>query len=101
MDRRLLLQQMLEEIPGAKKVYFQPPENIRLEYPCIIYNRSRTNDIRAANIRYTSRIQYLITVIDRDPDSIIVPSVANLTFCSLTNHFVKDGLNHDVFTLYF
>lgn len=100
MDRRLTLQSILET-QGAKQVYFQPPENIRLEYPCIIYSRARSTDRHADNNRYHSQMRYLITVIDRNPDSQIVSTIQNLPFCSLTNHFVKDGLNHDVFTLYF
>ena len=36
-ERRLQLQSKLEEVIGSRNVYFQPPETMRLEYPCIVY----------------------------------------------------------------
>jgi hypothetical protein len=37
MGHRLQLQTLLEET--AEHVYFQPPPNIQMQYPCIIYGR--------------------------------------------------------------
>ena len=33
-------QTVLESIPGVEKVYFQPPESVKLVYPCILYEYS-------------------------------------------------------------
>ena len=38
MKTRVDLQQKLEDFLGSRNVYFQPPENIRLKFPCIIYS---------------------------------------------------------------
>ena len=40
MASRLNLQDKLEEVLGSKQVYFQPPESLKLKYPCIVYSRS-------------------------------------------------------------
>lgn len=93
------LQQLLELI--TPKVYFQPPENIRLVYPCILYELNDINMKYADNSPYNSTKRYMITVIDRDPDSAIKEAIALLPLCSFDRFFTADNLNHDVFTLYF
>ena len=45
-------QTVLESIPGVEKVYFQPPESVKLVYPCILYEYSRASHIYADNITY-------------------------------------------------
>lgn len=99
MAPRLLLQSLLEEI--TENVYFQPPTNISLSYPCIVYERDNANSIFANNENYRYTKRYLVTVIDRDPDSVLPDKVAALPFCSFNRFFTADGLNHDVFNLFF
>lgn len=101
MDRRLALHDILIHIPGVKKVYFQPPENLQIEYPCIVYNRSRSRIFNADNIKYIGKQSYQLTVMDRDPDSHIREEVSRLPYTDHNQSFVKDSLNHDVFTIYF
>jgi hypothetical protein len=101
MDR-LLLESLLESLVGEDgKVYFQPPENMQLVYPCIIYTRFRADTAFADNgpYRYTKR--YLVTVIDRNPDSVIPDKVAALPLTLHNRFFAANGLNHDVFYMYF
>lgn len=101
MDRRLQLQEALEEILGSKNVYFQPPPNIKLRYPCIIYNRSM-EDVKFADDRpYKRKKRYKVTVIDANPDSHIPDEVASLPLCNFDRHYTSDNLNHDVYNLYF
>jgi hypothetical protein len=105
---RLQLQTLLENLlvtdeqPDAKlKVYFQPPANVQMEYPCVVYQRSYLDTKFAGNAPYRLTKQYLVTVIDRDPDSVIPDKVAALPLCSFDRAFVADSLNHDVFRLFF
>jgi hypothetical protein len=99
MAPRVDLQTLLETI--TPHVYFQPPTNVRLQYPCIIYARDQESADYAGNNLYKHRKRYLVTVIDTDPDSIIPDAVRNLPFCAFDRHYVGDNLNHDVFNLYF
>ena len=101
MGLRTDLQVVLEQLLGSSNVYFQPPSNIQLIYPCIIYERSYCNTTFADNKPYSLNKRYSLTVIDRDPDSTIVDKVINLPMCSFDRHYVSDNLNHDVFNLYF
>lgn len=101
MAPRVELQALLEEILGSDKVYFQPPTNITLVYPCIIYKRDTTVTRFADNAPYRNTKRYQVTVIDRDPDSDIPDKVAELPVCLFNRFYTADNLNHDVFNLFF
>ena len=101
MDRRLRLQKLLVEILEMKHVYHQPPENVKMEYPAIVYSKQTEDDIFANNLKYKTQDEYQLTVIDRNPDSKFPGKISKLPFTSHNTRFVKDGLYHDVFTLYY
>jgi len=95
------LHQILVEVLGSDNVYFQPPSNIVMKYPCIVYNRDQNHTRHANNALYRYMKRYQVTIIDRDPDSEIPDKVAHLPLCSFNRFFRADNLNHDVYTLYF
>lgn len=101
MGRRLALQALLEGFAGKGNVYFQPPANIVMNYPAIVYERDNIDYQHADNIPYGMTNRYQVTVIDRRPESPISESVAQLKMCSFSRHFASDNLNHDIYTLYF
>lgn len=82
-------------------VYFQPPESVKLLYPCIIYNRSSGDTQFADNNPYVFQKRYQVMVIDPDPDSEILEKVASMPMCVMDRHYTANNLNHDVFNLYF
>lgn len=101
MGQRLELQTLLEEILGSRHVYFQPPANVQMQYPCVVYKRSTAETGFAGNKPYRYTKRYTVTVIDRDPDSGIPDKVAALPRCVHSIFFTADNLNHDVFNIYF
>ena len=101
MAQRQKLQTLLETILASDHVYFQPPTSVQMAYPCIVYQRDYANTTFADNAPYTHTKRYMVTVIDRDPDSTTVDKVAMLPRCLFSRHFVADGLNHDAYSLYF
>jgi hypothetical protein len=96
---RLDLQTIFEAL--ADNVYFQPPHNIQMAYPCIVYKRDQGDTIFAGNLPYRHKKRYEVTVIDSDPDSDIPDKVAALPLTQRRRFFTVDNLNHDVFVLYF
>ena len=98
MDRRLSLDQTLRSL--TDNVYFQPPENLKLRYPCILYELENMKATHANNSPYAVHYHYSLTVIDRDPESAIARKIAQLPMCRHERHFVNDNLHHDVFTIY-
>lgn len=101
MEKRHQLQSILEAVLGSRNVYFQPPEAFKMAYPCIRYERDNAKSVFANNAPYRHTKRYQVTVIDRDPDSAIPDRVAALPLCTFSRHYTADGLNHDVYSLYF
>ena len=101
MAPRSELQTILTSILGSNNVYFQPPPTLLMKYPCIVYNRATVDTDYANNEPYRRDKKYQVTVIDRDPDSLIPDKVGELPLCAHVRFFTSDGLNHDVFNLFF
>lgn len=99
MGKRSDLHELFKII--VPNVYFQPPPDFKMVYPCIVYKRDDITVRFADNTKYKTSTRYQATVIDRNPDSDIPDKVANLPLCSFERFFTTDGLNHDVFNLYF
>lgn len=95
------LQLLLEDILGSEYVYFQPPANVRMKYPAIVYSLDDIDDLKADNDRYVRNKSYQVTVIDKDPDSEIADRVSDLQYCSFERAYAADNLNHFVFRVFY
>jgi len=87
----------------SDNVYFQPTSDIRLQYPCIIYNVDEIEVLRADDgVAYKVDRSYNLTIIDEDPDSEIpyriIQEFAYSTFVGVD---VTDGLYHNRMKLYY
>lgn len=101
-DKRLELHQILSEVLGSTRVYFQPPENIKINYPCVIYARNYANARHADNNTYSFRYRYQITYIDREPDSDFPERlIQRLPMCVYDRSYTADNLNHEVLNVYY
>ena len=102
MDRRLTLHAELIRILGSNNVYFQPPESLKMKYPCIRYKKSRPRVNHADDIRYFKKNHYEITVIDTNPDTDIPDKIAdNFEFCSIERYYNSNNLTHCALDLYY
>jgi hypothetical protein len=99
MALRLALHDLLTQI--TEHVYFQPPTNVQMQYPCIVYVRDGSHTDYADNEHYRLLKRYQVTVIDRNPDNNLPDQVEELSFCEFNRFFAADNLNHWVFTLFF
>jgi hypothetical protein len=101
MKKRIELQQLLEETIGSRNVYFQPPENLEMKYPCVRY---KLNDLPvdfANNRVYKMEKRYELTYIDEDPDNEMFETIAQLPCCRMVRSYVYDGLYCYVYNLYY
>ena len=96
MNTRLGLDATLRDILGSSNVYFQPPENLKMRYPCIRYS---LYDIQNGHA-YLSNNAYQLILIDPDPDNPYVNKIKDLPLCSFDRYYAADNLNHYVFTIY-
>ena len=98
---RLTLQSTLEGLLGSRNVYYQPPETLKMEYPCIRYSKSNITSRHADNIKYVNKNRYEIMIIDKHPDNAVIEKILELPLSSYDRHYTADNLNHDVIRLYY
>lgn len=101
MERRIELHNKLVAALGSRNVYFQPPPSVRMNYPAIRYSRSNIDNTYSNDEVYGQSFIYEVTVIDEDPDSVVVGAVSKIKGCSHTRSYTADGLNHDVFKIFY
>ena len=102
MKNRLEFDSELRSFLGVPNVYFQPPENIKLKYPCIIYHLRNINSLYADNIAYKNMKGYEVTIICKDPDNNLVEEfLEQFEYASFDRFFVNDNLNHYTFVVFF
>lgn len=101
--RRLKFSSQLEQIfldAGLPvNLYFEPPASVRMKYPAIIYSRDQILNRNADNAVYMQRDEYLVTVVDKDPDSYLVRAVSELPKSRWERGFVVDNLHHSLFSI--
>lgn len=86
---------------GEENVYYQPPANLRMKYPCIRYELDKIRNRDANNRVYRQTVHYTVTVIDTKPDSEMTAAMSLLEKVSHDRHFVSDNLYHDVFSVWY
>lgn len=102
MVKRLQLHDELEGILGTDKVYFQPPENVKLSYPCIVYKKAPPSTNNADNNTYTYTRCYELTAIYIDPDDDLGERIVkHFSMCKLGKSYTYENLHHDPITLYY
>ena len=101
MHSRLTLHEELVAILGSRYVYFQPPESVKMNYPCIVYERRDIDNMHADDMPYLQPVRYRVIVIDRDPDSQIVVKMSQFKTANYLNHYVANELNHDTFEIFY
>ena len=96
MATRLDLQEKLEEALGSSNVYYNPPETLKLKYPCIVYSVENITTVYANNLPYLNTKSYKVIIISRDPDHPAIKEVMKFPMMKHVSRYVVDGLYHDV-----
>ena len=97
---RYALHKELQEFSDA--VYFQPPSNIRMNYPCIVYHKTPKIKELANDKWYFKKQGYQLTVIDKDPDSFIADDLEDhFQYCTISQYYTNDNLQHVTLELYY
>ena len=97
---RIELQEALEDFLGSRNVYYQPPESIKLKYPCILYEKSRIQQVYADNVTYLKHKSYELTLIYRDADSTLPDDILDyFQGISFDRSYKTDNLYHETYTI--
>ena len=70
-------------------------------YPAVVYALSDVPVEYADNLPYRQTRRYMVTVIDKDPDSVVWEHISRLPTASFNRFFTADNLNHWVLSVYF
>jgi len=98
LGRRLQLDAILTTI--TEHVYFQPPEDIRMEYPCVVYEKAPGSTKYADNKPYAYDQQYELKLITEDPDDPIFDELVALSMSKHSQSYVAENLYHHVFAIF-
>ncbi len=105
-NKRLELHEILCEIinitepDGNRHVYFQPPESVKMKYPAIVYSLDDIDVKRANDALYLKAPGYLVTLIDKSPNSGYINKILEIPHCSFVDSYSVDNLNHFIFKIY-
>lgn len=85
------------------RCYFQPPESLKMSYPCIVFSRARPDNIHADNLIYRRVHRYNVTYLTHDPDDPLIEGIEDhFSMCQLDRPSnAANGLNHYHYDLYY
>ena len=95
------MQTTLEEMLGNENVYYNPPENIKLKYDCIVYSKKEIRTRRANDSVYSKDNCYEGIVIALEPDPEVLDKLLELPYFSLGQFYIASNLYHYPFTIYY
>lgn len=102
MNRRPELDPIFKRLIGNDNVYFQPPEDLKMSYPCIRYKLSDIKQTKSNNSLYTHTQGYDVVYITREPDSRLVDDILKeFEMISFQNVMVVNNLYHYRYRLYY
>lgn len=91
---------LLQQAVQHNRVYFQPPENLKIVYPAVIFHLSKIEVDRASDVPYKGAREYSVTLITKDPEPYVIDEILKIPYSSLDTTYISDGMNHFVFTIY-
>lgn len=99
MGRLALNEELKRFIPY---VYFQPPENLTMNYPCIVYSKTGKDRKHANDSTYLRKQLYQLMLIEHNPDSEIADLIEDhFPNCVISSYYKVDNLNHTILNLYY
>lgn len=104
--RRLEIHELLCKILGCPtegedlRCYYDPPPNIHMNYPAIVYHLSNVDTDYANNKPHRVTPIFMCTLISRNPALDIFQKLLWLPKASFNRSYISDNLVHRVFTIY-
>lgn len=90
----------LQKAVDHNRVYFQPPENLKIGYPAVIFHLSKIKLDHAGDVPYKGAREYSVTLITKEPEPEVLDEILKIPYTTLDTTYTADGMNHFVFTTY-
>lgn len=95
MARRTKLIREIKQVIDSSNVYFQPPESLKLNFPCVICSYDNVESAYADNLSYQRFKHYRLLVVDKNPDSKLPDLIMDhFSYTSPGRPYISDGLYH-------
>lgn len=92
------LEAIMDECDETPHLYFQPPESVKMEYPCMVYHLRTMTSQYADDLPYMLSIGYDITYITRSPTSKVPVRMAKEPCFGFDRYYTADNLHHYAYT---
>lgn len=99
--KRQKLHKQIQNLVGEDvKVYFEVDTNTKMQYPCVIYRRTRFKNEWANNHKYLDNAEYDIIYVTAEPDDETVKALLTLPMSSYDRRYVTQNMYHDVLQVF-
>jgi len=94
IELRAKLLSALSDCDEDAALYFQPPESVKLEYPCVIYRVATFTTSNADNIHYKKNVTFDVTYITRSSTSKVPSRMLEEPLMSFDRYYTAENLHH-------
>lgn len=99
---RMTLQEILQnfqmEVDETPHVYFDPPETVKMSYPCFIYHFEGYEQLNGNDERYLESERYSVRYVTKTADALLPKLIRELPRVSFERHYTAENLHHYMFT---
>ena len=88
-----------EAVGEEPHVYFQPPESVKMQYPCFVYHQSQDDVIHGNDRPYLHREVYEVPYITRQAEPVLPEAMKGLPNTRFNRRYTAENLNHFAFTV--
>lgn len=100
--RRVAFDTELRALLNTTNTYYEPPADVRMSYPCVVYSLGNMDDVRADDIHYTRRLRFMVTTISANPDSEWPQLILDyFPYARFDRNYSADNLSHNVIMIYY
>ena len=93
------LEEFQKKLGEDPHVYYQPPESVKLVYPCFVYSFDDVITFYANDNPYLRYYIYTATYITKQVDPQMVKSLMELKYFKYDTHYTADNLHHYAFII--
>lgn len=111
LSRRELLDIRLQKVLGTydetkpmnpdSRVYFQPPSNLQLKYPCFVYHYENSTPMLADNTVHRFTDRYQVSYLTKKALDTTYVKLLEDPLVSYSSRYVSENIYHNVMSVYY